>query len=142
MSSDRDCDRGRKHKSFYRFDHVDSLQHIYFNYLYPLCCTSDACTDSQGRDSGGCDNGDVRCLFVYNRARLTMLSTTSYITKCPVTETVTEGGSTNLYTGLSTSTVYSTYTSTICTKCVAPSTPAPTVPAKIYEMHDVITTVM
>lgn len=51
---------------------------------------------------------------------------TSYLTTCPVTQTVTQGGSQIVQTGSTTSTVYSTITSTICTKCVAPPTPAPT----------------
>ena len=51
---------------------------------------------------------------------------TSYVTTCPVTSTATSGGSQIIETGLTTSTVYSTIISTICTKCVAPPTPAPT----------------
>ena len=51
---------------------------------------------------------------------------TSYLTTCPVTSTATSGGSQIIQTGMTTSTVYSTIISTICTKCVAPPTPAPT----------------
>ena len=51
---------------------------------------------------------------------------TSYLTTCPVTSTATSGGSQIIETGSTVSTVYSTIISTICTKCVAPPTPAPT----------------
>lgn len=68
-----------------------------------------------------------------------VFSTTSYVTTLTLTETVTTGSSQGVHTGLTTSTVYRTYTSTICTKCVAPPTPAPTALAKT---QDVVTTVM
>ncbi len=51
---------------------------------------------------------------------------TSYVTTCPYAHTTTVGGSQVIETGMTTSTVFSTITSTICTKCVAPPTPAPT----------------
>ena len=51
---------------------------------------------------------------------------TSYVTTCPVTSTATSGGSQIIETGSTVSTVYSTIISTICTKCVAPPTSAPT----------------
>lgn len=70
-------------------------------------------------------------------------STTAYVTVCPYERTTTFDNGESVYTGKTTSTVYSTYTSTICTNCIAPtpaeSTPVPTSPAKI---HEVITTVM
>ncbi|KAL9129994.1 MAG: hypothetical protein Q9217_001716 [Psora testacea] len=50
---------------------------------------------------------------------------TSYLTTCPVTHTATSGGSTVLQFSQTVSTVYSTITSTICTKCVPPPTPTP-----------------
>lgn len=57
---------------------------------------------------------------------LTTKYISTYLTTCPVTQTVTSGGSQIIQTGSTVSTVYSTITSTICTKCVAPPTPAPT----------------
>ena len=50
---------------------------------------------------------------------------TSYLTTCPVTLTATQGGSQVVETGTTVSTVYSTITSTICTKCVAPPKTSP-----------------
>lgn len=57
---------------------------------------------------------------------VTTVITTSYLTTCPVTQTATSGGSQIIKTGSTVSTIFSTITSTICTKCVAPPTNAPT----------------
>jgi len=55
---------------------------------------------------------------------------TTYVTTCPVTNTISTSGSISLQTTTTVSTLTSTYTSTICTKCIAPqpSTPAPATP--------------
>ncbi|MCJ1468613.1 Glycoside hydrolase 18 protein [Pseudocyphellaria aurata] len=71
--------------------------------------------------------------------------TSSYVTTYPITKTLTLSGSRAIQTTLSVSTVYVTYTSTICTKCVAPSTPAPVKPSATstpVATTDVITTVI
>lgn len=51
------------------------------------------------------------------------------MTTCPVTETLTAGHGTKLRVTNKVSTIYETEISTVCTQCVAPPTPAPTVPA-------------
>ena len=55
---------------------------------------------------------------------------TSYVTNCPVTQTITENGSKRVSTGVSASTVYEVITSTICTKCLAPPTPTVAIPSE------------
>lgn len=50
----------------------------------------------------------------------------SYVTTCPFAHTSTSSGHRIVETGMTTSTIHSTITSTICIKCVAPPAPAPT----------------
>ena len=69
--------------------------------------------------------------FHVNFQKLTKYSTTSYVTPCPVTKTITVGGYETTYTTETDSTVYTTYTATVYpTQSLAPYT------------QDVVTTVM
>ncbi|KAF1987185.1 hypothetical protein K402DRAFT_392884 [Aulographum hederae CBS 113979] len=60
---------------------------------------------------------------------------TSYVTTCPIGQTVTTGSVTSVLTTPVVSTIYTTSTSTICTKCQAPPTPSapapPVVPSSV-----------
>ncbi|KAG9229660.1 hypothetical protein BJ875DRAFT_183024 [Amylocarpus encephaloides] len=58
----------------------------------------------------------------------------SSTTICPYTSTHFDGPSTSIETGTSISTIYSTSTSTICTKCLAPPTAAPIIPPSPAEL--------
>ena len=66
---------------------------------------------------------------------------TSYTT-CPVTKTATYGTKETVHVSQTVSTIYETVTSTICTKCVAPPTPAPTVSTHAATTQEVVTTEM
>ena len=61
-------------------------------------------------------------------------SVSTIFSTCPVTQTVTSGTKEIVHVSQIVSTIYETETSTLCTKCVAPPTPAPST-------QEVVTTV-
>ena len=102
----------------------------------PGSATSASSTGASGllRTSSGASGAPITSAFSTVSAVSTVV-TSAYVTTSPVTRTITSGGSQVVQTTQVVSTIYRTVTSTICTKCVAPSTTAaPTAPTSIQSI--------
>lgn len=139
MSRHRDPDDWRLSKCSHRAYNFHCVYHLHVNDLHQMRRIANAGANGSSQDPRRGYDGHVSHSHFWWLRRLMSVSVHTILTTCPVTQTLTVGHQTKHHVTNTVSTIYQTMTSTICTKCVAPPTPALTAPAKI---HDVITTVM